>query len=154
MGVLRNVGGAAGGFLDEFFSLDRFRRAGERVGLVGDAVVGGMLTLGVLGVRLVGRVVPAAFRRGAQAAKALRAADLVALGIASTAAALLVRSKVWQLLSIGGLLVVAGLLRRKKEAEQRRLVELLVGMDEARRRAFLEAADRGDLEAARALLSP
>ena len=153
MGVLRNVGGAAGTFLDEFFSLDRFRRAGERMGVVGDAVVGGVLALSVLGVRLLGRTVPAALRRGARAAKALRAADLLALGIASAAAALLMRSKVWQLLTVGGLLVLAGLLRQKKETEQRRLVEILVGMDEERRRAFLEAANRGDMAAARDILS-
>jgi len=152
MGVLTNVGSAAGALLDGLFSLDRFQKAGQRVGFFGDALVGGMLALTALGVRLAGRTVPALLRRGGQAARNLRAADLLALGITAAAAALLIRSKIWQLLTVGGLLVVAGFLRRAREEEQSRLVELLASMDEDRRRAFVEAANRGDISAARELL--
>lgn len=152
MGVLMNIGSATGAFLDELFSLGRFQRAGARVGLAGDALVGGFLALTALGLRAVGRSVPALLRRGARAARELSASDLLALGISATAAALLIRSRMWQLLSVGGLLVVAGFLRRAREDEQRRLVELLVTMEEDRRRAFVEAANRGDVTAAHAVL--
>ena len=74
-------------------SLDRFRRAGERVGFVGDALLGGVLVAATLGLRGVGRAVPALLRRGARAAGELRASDLLALGITASAAALLIRSK-------------------------------------------------------------
>jgi len=153
MGVLREMGSAAGAFLDGLFSLERFRRAGERVGFVGDALLGGVLVAATLGLRGVGRAVPALLRRGARAAGELRASDLLALGITASAAALLVRSRMWQLLTVGGLLVVAGFLRRVKEGEQRRLVELLVSMDEDRRQAFIEAANRADVTTAQAMLS-
>jgi hypothetical protein len=82
----------------------------------------------------------------------LRAQDLLALGISAGAAALLIRTKVWQLLTVGGLLVLAGLLRRRREVEQRRLVELLAALDDREREAFLEAANRGDVAAAGAVL--
>jgi len=153
MGVLINIGSATGAFLDEFFSLDRFQRAGARLGVLGEAVAGGVLALAAPAVRALGRRAPALLRRGARAARELQAANLLALGIAAAAAALLIRSKVLQLLSLGGLLLVAGLLHRKKEKDQRRLVQLLVAMDEERRRAFVEAANRGDVAAARELLT-
>ncbi|MCK4298203.1 MAG: hypothetical protein KAX80_01655 [Planctomycetes bacterium] len=153
MGVLTEIGSATGSFLDGLFSLDRFGRAGRRVGVVGDALVGGMLALTALGLRAVGRTVPALLRRSARAARELRAADLLALGITAAAAALLIRSKVWQLLTVGGLLVLAGFLRRRKEEEQRRLVELLVTMDGDRRRAFIEAANQGDMVRAKEVLA-
>jgi hypothetical protein len=82
----------------------------------------------------------------------LRAQDLLALGISAGAAALLIRTKVWQLLTVGGLLVLAGLLRRRREGEQRRLVELLAALDDREREAFLEAANRGDVAGAGAVL--
>jgi len=153
MGVLTNIGSAAGAFLDGLFSLDRFQRAAQRAGRAGDAFVGGMLALTGLGLRLVGHAVPAALRKGSQAVRKLKAADLIALGITATAAALLIRSRMWQLLTVGGLLVLAGFLRRAKEEEQNRLVKLLVSMDEGRRRAFVEAANRGDMARAKELLS-
>lgn len=82
----------------------------------------------------------------------LRAQDLLALGISAGAAALLIRTKVWQLLTVAGLLVLAGLLRWRKEGEQRRLVEVLAALDDERRQAFLEAANRGDVARAEAVL--
>ena len=153
MGVLSKIGSATGSFLDDFFSLDRFQKAGQRVGRVSDAVVGGLLALTALGVRAAGHVLPAALRRGARAVRRLRPSDLIALGIAAGAAALLIRSKVWQLLTAGGLLVLAGILRRLKENEQQRLVEVLGSMSEEERRDFVEAANRGDVPGAKEVLA-
>jgi len=152
MGILTDVGKAAGNFLDGLFSLERFEGAGKRAGAVADSVVGGALVLAALGLRAAGRVLPSALRRGGQMVRQLRAQDLLALGISAGAAALLIRTKVWQLLTVGGLLVLAGLLRRRREVEQRRLVELLAALDDREREAFLEAANRGDVAAAGALL--
>jgi hypothetical protein len=152
MGVLTDVGRACGTFLDELFSLERFEGAGKRAGATADALVGGALALAALGLRVAGRVVLAALRRGARTVRSLRAQDLVALGISAGAAALLVRTKVWQLLTVAGLLVLAGLLRRRREEEQQRLVGLLAGLDDAGRQAFLEAANRGDVAGAGAVL--
>ncbi len=117
MGVLSEIGSSTGSFLDNLFSLDRFQKAGQRVGLASDALVGGLLALTALGVRAVGYALPAALRTGARAVRKLKPADLIALGIGAAAAALLLRSKVWQLLTAGGLLVLAGILRRLKEGE-------------------------------------
>jgi len=153
MGVLTDFGSAAGSLMDRLFSLERFERAGERVGQTGDAVVGGVLALTALGLGLMVRVVPAAFRRGAEAVGKLKASDLIALGIGATTAALILRTRVWQLLTAGGLLVLAGILRRLKEGEQRRLVEMLASMDDERRQAFVEAANRGDMVRAREVLA-
>jgi len=152
MGILTNVGRAMGTFLDELFSLDRFESAGKRAGATGDALVGGVLALAALGLRFAGRVLPAALSRGARTVRRLRAQDLLALGISAGAAALLIRTKVWQLLTVAGLLVLAGLLRWRKEGEQRRLVEVLAALDDERRQAFLEAANRGDVARAEAVL--
>jgi hypothetical protein len=153
MGVLKEVGQSAGSFLDSVFSLKRFERAGERVGHTGDALVGGMLALTALGLGLAARAVPAAFRRGAEAVGRLKAADLIALGVGAATVALLIRTKVWQLLTAGGLLVLAGILRRLRESEQERVVEVLTSMDESQRQAFVDAANRGDADRARELLA-
>jgi len=153
MGVLSKIGSATGSFLDDLFSLDRFQKAGQRVGRASDAVVGGLLALTALGVRAAGYVVPVALRTGARAVRKLKPADLIALGIAAGAAALLIRSRVWQLLTAGGLLVLAGLLRRLKEGEQQRLVEVLGSMSDEQRRNFVEAANRGDMGRAKEVLA-
>ncbi len=153
MGVLSEIGSATGSFLDNLFSLDRFQKAGQRVGLASAAVVGGLLALTALGVRAVGYALPAALRTGARAVRKLRPAALIALGIGAAAAALLIRSKVWQLLTAGGLLVLAGILRRLKESEQRRLVEVLGSMSEEQRRDFVEAANQGDMPRAKEVLA-
>jgi len=153
MGVLSEVGSATGSFMDNLFSLDRFQKAGQRVGLASDALVGGLLALTALGVRVVGYALPAALRTGARAVRKLRAADLIALGIAAAAATLLIRSRVWQLLTAGGLLVLAGILRRLKEGEQRRLVEVLGSMSDEQQQAFVEAANQGDVGRAKEVLA-
>lgn len=62
MGILTDMGKAAGNFLDGLFSLERFEGAGKRAGAVADGLVGGALALAALGVRAAGRVFPAALR--------------------------------------------------------------------------------------------